>query len=121
MKTSLVLMFGISLLLYSCKDAGELVEYLEVTSLHPARDSVDVDKAAVIGIGLNRAVRVSEASKIQLRYVNDTSSINYYAGCGLTPPEVYYLCVGPFIWKPGRTVEVIIPQDLSDPEGRTLK
>ncbi len=123
MKTSHALLPVIILALsvFSCKDQGEIPEYVEVTSLRPAPNEVNVDKGTYIRIGLNRAVHVSQAGKIQLRYVNDTSAINNFTYCGYTPPEVNLLCAGPFIWKPGRIVEVTIPKDISDPEGRMMK
>jgi len=120
MKTSVNLTLVCSLL-FSCKDTGKVLEYLEVTSLTPSPNSVNVDKGTVIGIDLNRRVNVFEGRKIHMRYVNDTSTINYFSGCGLTPLEAEHFCTGPFIWKPGRIVEVTIPQDLSDSEGRRLR
>ncbi|MEK7249239.1 MAG: hypothetical protein AAB209_02340, partial [Bacteroidota bacterium] len=90
-----VIIFALSV--FSCKDQGEIPEYVEVMSLRPAPNEVNVDKGTYIGIGLNRAVHVSQAGKIQLRYVNDTSAINNFTYCGYTPPEVNHLCAGPFI------------------------
>ena len=112
--------FGI-LFSFSCTDEGELVEYLKVVSVDPLPNSVEVDKAKAISIRFDRPVHISQAGKIQVRYVNDTASVNSIIGQGLTPPEVEVLYTGPFIWKPGRTVEVVIPQELNDPEDHTLR
>lgn len=109
------------LAMLSCSDLGELPRYLEVTALSPAPNATNVDKAAIVMIHFNSPVHVSEAEKIHLRYVDDSAAVNYYAGCGLTPPEVTEICTGPFIWKPGRTVDVTIPSDLADIEGRTVR
>jgi len=106
---------------FSCNDQGEIPEYVEITSLQPAPNEENVDKARYIIVRLNRVVHVSQAGKIRLRYVNDTTTINGPTYCGLTPEEVDELCAGPFIWKPGRTVEVTIPKRITDPKGRTME
>jgi len=108
------------LLFFSCTDRGELVEYLHVVSLDPAPNSTDVDKGKFIVVRLDRPVHISQAGKIQVRYISDTTSLNIFTGGGFTPSEIEFLYTGPFIWLPGKTVEVVIPQELSDPEGRTL-
>lgn len=58
---------------------------------------------------------------IQVRYVDDTDTVPSYTGCGITPPETPPACVGPFIWKPGKSVEVTIPTTITDVLGRGLK
>lgn len=114
-------LLGVALVLMSCSDRGVVPEYIEVLSTQPAPNETQVDKGRFIQIALSRPVHVSEAGKIQLRYVDDTSSINNITYCGFTPEEVEHLCAGPFIWKPGRTVEVTLPRTIADPEGRTLR
>ena len=105
----------------SCVDQGSIVEYLEITELQPAPNETNVDKATLVSVHLNREVNMSEAGKMRMRYIDDTSAVRNYPGFGLTPPLVPYLLNGPFIWLPGRTVEVTIPKTISDSEGRTLR
>jgi hypothetical protein len=105
----------------SCSDQGQHPVYLEITSLSPAPNASRVDKGTYIVIEFNSPVHHAEFDKIRLRYVDDTASIPNYVGCGLTPPETPTACVGPFIWKPGRTVEVTIPKTITDILGRRLK
>ncbi|MEK9139162.1 MAG: hypothetical protein AAB393_18735 [Bacteroidota bacterium] len=105
----------------SCTDLGDAVNYLKVVELQPTPNSTSVDKTATIHIRLNRGISVEQGNMIQLRYVDDSEPVNGYAGCGLTLPVEDQLCHGPYIWKPGRTVEVNIQKGLSDPEGNTLK
>jgi hypothetical protein len=113
----LVMLFILS----SCHDGGESIEYLEVLSIDPPPNSVNVEKSRPIEIELNRPVHVSEVSKIQVRYLDDTDSLTVIPGGGLTPPEIRFITTGPLIWKPSATVAVVIPDDLGDPEGRTFR
>lgn len=105
----------------SCTDLGDAVNYLEVVELQPAPNSAHVDKATTVYLRLNRGISFDQASRIQLRYVDDSSPVNSYAGCGLAPPIDDRLCLGPYVWKPGKMVEVMISKTLSDPDGNTLK
>ncbi len=105
----------------SCTDQGDVPNYLEVLDLQPAPNSTGVDKAAIVSIHFDRGINESEAGKVRIRYVDGTDPVNSYPGCGLTPPIVSHFCVGPFIWKPGRTVEVTIPKEIADPDGHTLR
>ncbi len=116
-----VLIIILALSFFSCKDQGEVPEYVEIISLRPAPNEVNVDKGATIGIGLNRLVNHSESEKVQLRYVGDTATIQSYTGCGHAPPQVNAFCAGPLIWKPGKTVEVVVPKTLTDLEGHSMK
>ena len=105
----------------SCKDQGDLVDHLRLLEVVPSPGATAVDKGEVIHVRFDRGVQWNEAAKIRMRYLDDTSQVNSYSGCGLVPPIVDLLCVGPFIWKPGRTVEVTIPKEMADPEGNTLE
>jgi hypothetical protein len=105
----------------SCSDQGDVVNFLEVVDLTPAPNSTNVDKARYVTVHFNRGVGRDQSRLVQLRYVDDTSSVNCYAGCGMTPFVDGRLCTGPFLWKPGRTVEVTIPTEVSDPEGNSLR
>jgi hypothetical protein len=105
----------------SCKDQGDVVNHVQLLEVIPSPNATDVDKATAIQVRFDRAINWNEAAKIRLRYVDDTSRVNSYAGCGLTPPNTEVFCVGPFIWKPGRIVEVTIPKEIADPEGNTLQ
>ncbi len=104
----------------SCKDQGDVVDHVELVEVQPAPDATGVDKASVVYVRFDRGVDWSEAAKIRIRYVDDTSHVDSYPGCGLTPPITALLCVGPFIWKPGQTVEVTIPKEITDFEGNVL-
>jgi hypothetical protein len=105
----------------SCNDQGDVVNYLEIIDVQPAPNSTQVDKAATVIVRLNRGVALDQGEKIQLRYIDDTASVRSYSWCGMTPPINEWMCTGPFIWKPGKTVEVTIPKEISDPEGNLLK
>ncbi|MBM2840817.1 MAG: hypothetical protein HW412_1345 [Bacteroidetes bacterium] len=85
----------------SCTDLGDAINYLEVVELQPVPNSTHIDKAATVYVRLNRAVIVDQGDMIRLRYVDDSSPVNSYAGCGLTPPIDDRLCLGPYVWKPG--------------------
>lgn len=108
---------------FSCTDQGNIPNYLEVTEVYPAPNSTGVDKAALVSVFFDRDLSVHEAGKIQLRYVDDTNPITSSTGCSyeVVPPVDQRLCVGPYIWKPGKTVEVTIPKEIADPEGNTLR
>ena len=121
MKLSPLWIACLTLAALSCTDQGNVVNYLEVLEVNPAPNSSGVDKAALVSVHFDRNVSVNEAAKILLRYVDGTDPVNSYAGFGLTPPLVTWLAVGPFIWKPGRTVEVTIPKEIADPNGNALK
>jgi hypothetical protein len=115
-----ILLFAITVGL-SCNDQGDVVNYLEVIEVQPAPNSVGIDKATTVIVHLNRGVALDQGEKIRLRYVDDTASVRSYSWCGMTPPINEWMCTGPFIWKPGRTVEVTIPKEISDPEGNSLR
>lgn len=121
MKATIVhaIFFVILCALIGCNDQGEIPEYVEILSLRPGPNETNVDKGRFVQIELSRPVPVSQAAKIRFRYIGDTSTIVNNTYCGLTPPEVRHLCAGPFIWKPGRTVEVTLPKTITDIEGRT--
>lgn len=121
MKLSPLWIACLTLAALSCTDQGNVVNYLEVLEVNPAPNSSGVDKAALVSVHFDRNVSVNEAAKILLRYVDGTDPVNSYVGFGLTPPLVTWLAVGPFIWKPGRTVEVTIPKEIADPNGNALK
>lgn len=123
MKATIVhaIFFIILCALIGCNDQGEIPEYIEILSLRPGPNETNVDKGRFVQIELSRPVPVSQAPKIRFRYIGDTSTIINNTYCGLTPPEVRHLCAGPFIWKPGRTVETIIPKEIADSEGRTME
>ncbi len=120
MKSTAFALF-VSFCFLSCQDQGDVPGYVEIISLEPAPNQVNVDKAKIVSIRLSRNVGVNESAKIRMGYVNDTSAVGNYPSYGLTSPLVEWLYNGPFIWKPGRTIEVTIPKDISDPEGRTMK
>lgn len=105
----------------SCNDQGEVVNYLEVIDVQPAPNSVDIDKATTVIVRVNRGITLDQGEKIRLRYVDDTATVRSYSWCGMTPPINEWMCTGPFIWRPGRTVEVTIPKEISDPEGNSLR
>lgn len=105
----------------SCTDQGEDPQYIEIVSLQPSPHSRAINKAALVSMELNREVDLHQAEKITMRYVDDTAAVGNYPGWGLMPPLVKHLSSGPFIWKPGRTVEVIIPKTISDPEGHSMR
>lgn len=124
MKTPSVLWFCVAALMtlvLSCTDQGDIVNNLQVVEVSPAPNSARVDKAAVVSIQFDREVSVNEAGKILLRYVDGTDAVNTLWRGGLIFPVSRGLSVGPFIWKPGRTVEVTIPKEITDPDGNTLK
>lgn len=122
MKTSIqrVCIIAVLTVGLSCKDQGDVVDHVRLVEVQPSPDATGVDKASVIHILFDRGIQWTEAARIQIRYVDDTSQVNSYSGCGLVPPIADLLCVGPFIWKPGRTVEVTIPKEITDLEGNTL-
>ncbi len=105
----------------ACVDHGRLPVYLHVTSVRPAPNERNVDKGRYVVIGFSNNVHWSEFNKIHVRYVDDTAALPSYTGCGLVPPESPTACVGPFIWKPGRTVEVVIPNTITDVLGNRMK
>ena len=121
MKLSPLWIACLTLAALSCTDQGNVVNYLEVLEVNPAPNASGVDKAALVSVRFDRNVSVNEAAKIQLRYADGTDPVNSYPGSGLTPPLVPWLAVGPFIWKPGRVVEVTIPKEIADANGNTLK
>ena len=115
------LLFVLVLWFVSCKDQGENPQYIGVVGMNPAQNELNVDKGRFITIEFDRDLHRIEFERIRLRYVDDTTTILNYVGCGLTPSEVRTTCLGPFIWKPGKTVEVFIPRTLSDPAGHGMK
>ena len=105
----------------SCSDEGAVFERLTITSITPSPDAVAVDKAQGVFISFNKPVRFSEIGKIQLKYAGTGEAIPF--GTGWEGPLIvfsdqWWLNGTP--WKPGRTVEVWIPGDLADQEGRIL-
>ena len=122
MKFSRQHIFIISLLAgLSCNDQGDVVNYVQLLEVTPPPNATDVDKGTVIQVRFDRAINWNESGKMRIRYVDDTSQVDSYAGCGLTPPNTEVFCIGPFIWKPGRLVEVTIPKEIADLEGNTLQ
>ena len=118
---NIALLLILSLCLLSCKDQGEIPEYVQIVSVSPAPNERNVDKTRFVSVRLNRPVEPGTSGKISMRYVDDTSAVRNYPREGLTPPLIEFLTNGPFIWKPGRTVEVTIPKTIGDPEGRMMK
>ena len=104
----------------SCTDQGDVVNHLAVVAVSPAPNSTGVDKATIVSIQFDRGVSVNEGAKIRMRYVDGTDPVNSFAGGGHMAPVGRWLSAGPFIWKPGRTVEVTIPKEIADPDGNTL-
>lgn len=106
----------------SCRDQGDAISFLEIESIRPAPSSTMVDKAAVLNVTLNREVVFTESSKMKLRYLGDTTRLQI--GSCEEPIYAYssrYLSAGCGIWKPGRTVQVSLPKDITDIEGNTLR
>lgn len=121
MKTAFYLFLFLTLGFLSCTDRGEDPQYLEIASLQPSPNAAAINKAKLVSVELNREVDLHQSEKITMRYVDDTAAVGNYPGYGLAPPLVKFLESGPFIWKPGRTVEVIIPKTIIDPEGRSMR
>lgn len=118
---NIALLLVLSLCFVSCKDQSEIPEYVEIVSVSPAPNEHNVDKARLVSVRLNLQVEPGQSEKISMRYVDDTSAVRNYPGGGFTPPLIELLTNGPFIWKPGRTVEATIPKTIGDPEGRMIK
>jgi len=108
---------GLALALLSCGDQGQNIPYLEILDVSPAPSAQGVDKAAPVIIHLDRDVEIHQAYRIRFRYLDGNDPVNAQPRCGLTPGSAAYLSSGPFLWKPGRTVEVTVPRDISDPGG----
>ena len=118
-------LLGEALLLFacliSCTDRGVDVEYLEVVSIEPQQNATNVDKAQRIRFNFDQHVHRDELRKIEMRYVDDGSPVEGGARGCFCPITNSFWEIGPVTWKPGKTVEVTIPDSFSDIAGRRLR
>jgi hypothetical protein len=106
---------------FSCKDTGSPATYLDIVDISPAPNATGVDKAVPVSIRFSNPIDLAETGKIQIRYVHDTSAVPLQGRYGLIQNPSQWLSAGPFIWKPGRTVEVTIPSAITDAAGNGLR
>jgi len=117
------MLFVIALVTFqSCSDQGSVEERLFVSSLFPSPGAVSVDKARAVLVTFSQPVPRSQAMKIQIRNAGTGENIEYGMGWSDLPmPAVSsYWPLDATPWKPGSTIEVSIPADIADRNGRTL-
>jgi hypothetical protein len=120
MKTTLFLLL-LSFCFLSCKDQGEVVEYLEVLSIQPTPNTTHHDKIIPLSVRFNGLVNRSETTKINVTYIDEPLPLSIGLDCEECPSESEWLSFRPFVWKAGRTVEVVVSKNLTDTKGRSLK